>query len=415
MTKDVQIIADESSYTLWSDLKRALPSIAEEFGCSLDQLHVMDYHAFPGRFMDTKHRDIPYKLAGLFDGMPFVQNQGLHSSGKCGYGISFFKNRLYPEVQYAVFLQRGEWGDQVFVIVRKTQVFLLMRAASRLTKKANVIKDIPILEDGVLDIVVRSTIGFLKNAKKIEAYGVKIKRGLLLDGPPGNGKTMLCRYIQKLCTERNYRWGVVTAADIDKAYADKELTPLFQMYTVTFFDDIDVSYLNRREGAGKMACTLLTAMDGMYEGGHLVRIFTTNETIDKLDEAFTRPGRIDNIITLEKPNEILRERLIRTVWPKEIVEHIDVDQLVDESYDWSFAELEAIRTYLVTWKVVCGGDWDLNRALDEFAARKKENKKAMGFAGKGKKRKKPADDHEYTYEKEGCSSPASDKPSSSWN
>ena len=391
-TENSSVISYELSVPLWSELRRAMPHIAAELGTTVDQIHIMDHNAFPGHYMDTEYRDLPYKLEGYIAGMPYIQNRGIHHSGKCGHGIAYYKSREDENIRYAVYIQKGEWSDHVFVIVPRNHVYKLVRIGHRLTKKANIIKDAPILAEDILETVVDNTIGFLKNAKKIEKYGVKIKKGILLDGSPGNGKTMLCKYIQKLCTQRGYRWGVVTAADIDKAYSDKELTPLFQQWTMTFFDDIDVSYLNRKEGAGKMACSLLTAMDGMYEGGHLVRIFTTNETLDKLDDAFTRPGRIDNIITLEKPEAHLRRKLVTTVWPQEIVDAIDVDYLVDSTDGFSFAEVEAIRTYLVTWRIVCNGEWDLDRALDEFAARKKESRKKMGFLNEKPKRKKKSDE-----------------------
>ena len=71
--------------------------------------------------------------------------------------------------------------------------------------------------------------------------------------------------------------------------------------------------MDRGKGNGKMACSLLTAMDGMSEGGHLVRIFTTNESVEELDPAFTRPGRIDRCITLDKPDQDLRRQLIQTL------------------------------------------------------------------------------------------------------
>ena len=261
----------------------------------------------------------------------------------------------------------------------------------RLNKLANKNDKAPLLPPGVLDDVVKNTIGFLKNSKKIEKYGVKIKRGIILDGPPGNGKTMICRYIQKLCSQNSIRWGVVTSADIDKAYHDRNLSDLFQSYTVTFFDDIDVAYMDRTRGNGKMACSLLTAMDGITESEHLVRIFTTNESVESLDPVFTRPGRIDRCITISKPSAELRRRLVLEVWPKEISENIDVDFTVEQSNDFSFAELEAIRTFLVTNKVLGDGTWDVDRAFEEFDERKKEDAKSIGLMGAnsgGKKRKK---------------------------
>jgi hypothetical protein len=265
------------------------------------------------------------------------------------------------------------------MVVPKGSLMKLKRAAIKLNKLANQNLHAPILAEGLLDLVVRNSIGFLLKAKKIERYGVKIKRGLLLMGEPGNGKTMLCRYIQKLCSQNGIEWGVITSADIDQAYADKELNWLFTRYPVSFFDDIDIQYMDRTKGNGKMACSLLTAMDGMFDSGHLVRIFTTNEEIKDLDPAFTRPGRIDQILSLHKPDKTMRRRLIET-WPEEIRNNIDIKQCLDRSNDFSFAELEAIRTFLVTNKILGDQTWNLAAAFEEYNSRRDENqKRGVGF------------------------------------
>ena len=380
------ITAMQESVPVWDEVRRAMPIIARELGT--DDLHLMEYHHFPHRYMDTKHRDLPVKMIGFSGTMPFCQNQGMHASGPLGYGIAIYQSKLAPELKYALYNQKAQWNDLTFIVMAKKEVFRLSRIAQKLDRLASLKVEIPILEDGIVDEVLDNTIRFLKFSKQIEQYGVKIKRGLLLDGPPGNGKTMLCRYIQKLCSQRNIHWGIVDASDIDKAFGEQQLPSLFNRYTVTFFDDIDVSYMNRKAGNGKLACSLLTAMDGMHQGEHLVRIFTTNETVDNLDPAFTRPGRIDQIITLHKPTADLRRQLVMEVWPQEIVDAIDVEKLVKQSDDFSFAEVEAIRTFLVTNKVVREMGWDLEAAFEEFECRKEEEKESVGFNKTEKKRRK---------------------------
>ena len=224
--------------------------------------------------------------------------------------------------------------------------------------------------------------GFLLKAKEISHYGVKIKRGLILDGPPGNGKTMLCRYIQRLCSHNNINYSIVTASDIDNAFKDQALNDLFIQSTVTFFDDIDIEYMNRDKGNGKMACSLLTAMDGMSDSGHLVRIFTTNETVESLDKAFIRPGRIDKRITLELPDDNLRRTLIDKYWPKEITDNICVDELIKRTNRFSFAELESIRTLLVTNKILGNKGWDLDYAFKKHNEQRNDRKSSLGFSAK---------------------------------
>lgn len=374
----VNINAPQSSAPIFSDLSRAAPRASMLLGCPQDDLVCMDLENFPYNYFHSKYRDRPIRTEGLIEGSPFVTANALHGKRPPGHGVILMQSSHDAELRYVLFITKGQWGDIRYMFAPKKQFYRLYRMAQKLERLVVGDNKPPVLSKGILDTLVKNTIEFLNKSKEIEKYGVRIKRGIILDGPPGNGKTMACRYIQKLCVQHGIRWGVITSADIDKAYADKELNYLFQMYTVSFFDDIDISYLNRKSGNGKMACSLLTAMDGMTTASHLVRIFTTNERVVDLDPAFTRPGRIDRCITFEKPDATLRRELVDKFWPEEITTAIDVDKLVRQSKDYSFAELEAIRTFLVTNKLLNGIGWNLEKAFDEFNERKKEQNE-VGF------------------------------------
>jgi cell division protease FtsH len=317
--------------------------------------------------------------------MPIIQLDRLQAKNSFGYGVTIYESRLDPNIRYAIYVSPSGYGATTHLICAKSEIFKLKRNAIRLNKEASKVNDAPVLCTGVLEEVVQTTVGFLLKAKEIERYGVKIKRGIILDGPPGNGKTMLCRYIQKLCTQNDIEWSVVTASDIDAALADNSLLDLFTQSTVTFFDDIDVAYMDRTKGNAKAACSLLTAMDGMSEIGHLVRIFTTNEDVGSLDPAFTRPGRIDRCITLPKPTMELRKKLIQEYWPKEIQQEVDVEALLERSKNFSFAELEAIRTFLVSNKILGDKTWNLEKAFSEYHENRAEKKTGgigLGMASK---------------------------------
>lgn len=383
---DIKTIAFETTQPLLSELKQQLPHMAKLLaanGCQrvvdAEDLLILDYNYFPREYMGTPFRDRVIATSGVLEGLPHISRGRLQGTSRVGQGIYVYQNSHCPELKYILYCVRGPYQEETYMVVPKGSLFKLQRAAITLNKLANQTVHAPVLADGLLDNVVRNTIGFLLKAKKIERYGVKIKRGVLLMGEPGNGKTMLCRYIQKLCSQNAIEWGVITSADIDQAYADKELNWLFTRWTVSFFDDIDIQYMDRTKGNGKMACSLLTAMDGMFDGGHLVRIFTTNEEIKDLDPAFTRPGRIDQIVTLHKPSKDMRRRLIDT-WPEEIRQNIDVEECLRRSDDFSFAELEAIRTFLVSNKILGDMTWNLTAAFEEYHTRRDENqKRGVGF------------------------------------
>jgi hypothetical protein len=378
---EIKIAAPEFSRAYISDLRQILPSIAKELNVTIDDLYVIYMYSYPMEYMHNPAlRDIPYKLQGLIEGVPFIKRCGMHHPDRSyigsGFGVHYYTCRQNPSIRYAMYATY----DQDYIIVPKGQVYRLIRIARDACRKDQAQK-LPILPEKTLESVLRNTVGFLKHAKQLMRYGVKAKKGILFDGPPGNGKTMLCRYLQGIFKERGFECQDLTASAIERAFQNDELEDIFQSGPVMFFDDVDVSYLNRKAGSGKMACALLTAMDGMKDGGPLLRIFTTNESIDDLDDAFTRPGRIDHIITIEKPDEHLRRRLVVEIWPQEIQNAIDIDQLIEQSDDFSFAELEAIRTNLATWKVE-NGNWDLNRAILEFHERKKSDRKRVGFSKK---------------------------------
>lgn len=376
----------KTSQYLLHDLEREIKRIADLLGEKVEDLAIMDYSNAPMEYMDTGLRDNIISSHGVIESLPVIQNFRFHNeyAEMPGFGLFIMQPKGRPELKYAIYVARGRQHEESYIVVPKSKVFTLYRNMRRLNKEVS--KDVvaPVLPDGMIEDVVRHTVGFLLKSKEIERYGVKIRRGLILDGSPGNGKTMLCRYIQKLCSQNSIYYGIVTSAEIDAAYRNKALGDLFTQYELTFFDDIDIAYMDRSRGDSKMACAMLTAMDGMHEGGHLIRIFTTNEKVEDMDPAFTRPGRIDKCITIQKPTETLRRKLIETVWPEEIRNGIDVPRLVQESDDFSFAELEAIRTFLVTNKILGDGTWDLDKAFKDFERRSSENtgKKRVGFGDK---------------------------------
>ena len=365
----------------YKTLHQSLPRIAAEFRVSVDDLHIMEYYHFPLRYMSSDYRDTPYKLVGILEGMPFIQGTGKRSKCLNGVGIAFYRSRHVAGLQWAMHCQPGNFTPIFHLVSPKCQLFKLFRTAQRLSKLSCVNPQKPVLEPGIVEDVVRHSVGFLQKASSLDGYGVKAMRGILLDGPPGNGKTMLCRYIEALAIARNYKVGTVQPSEIEKAFNEGSLVSVFQRYHITFFDDIDITYMDRSSGRGNLACAMLAAMDGIAQTENRVRIFTTNEQLDSLDPAFKRPGRIDKIITLKKPAEALRRELVLS-WPEALLEGVGfrgVDDIIARTEGFSFAEVEAIRTLLVVRRVVDDRSWNVDAAFDEYHRRSKDYKKSLGF------------------------------------
>jgi len=80
------------------------------------------------------------------------------------------------------------------------------------------------------------------------------------------------------------------------------------------------------------------------------------------------------IFRIDKPSYKLKARLIDT-WHEEIKANINKGRLLEASKDFSFVDLEAIKTYLVMNKLNTE-NWDLNYALEQFNLDRKIQKKS---------------------------------------
>jgi hypothetical protein len=337
-------------------------------------------------YMMAGLRDQPIKMFGAVSGVPWIFScTNLHSPHNpggeyvLGVGGVLMRSIADPRLYYIIYSTRDVYSAaSTYFIFPKGKLFRYARNAYRLNKSVTSEDKPPVLEQGLLDSLIQNSVGFLLKARKLKEFGVRTKRGIILDGPPGNGKTMACRYIRSLCVRNGLTHGTVSAEEIEDAFNRKRLKEVFNAYEVTFFDDIDISYLSRKSGNGRMACTLLSVMDGMADSKNLVRIFTTNEKINDLDPAFIRPGRIDKCITFKKPTEQLRRMLITQEWPKEITSSINVNSLISNTQDYSFAELESIRTSLVS-NYLMDNFWDLKKAMSEVDKFKREEPSGVGF------------------------------------
>lgn len=348
-------------------LKNHLPIAAEALETTVDKLSVYEPYGLRNFMIEDDLKDRAIKTLPIAKGFPYIKSSRLHASirGTGGVGAVLYETRD-KSLRYVTYYFTTGSNTFSFLIVPKGKMFRLKRHFDRLNKQKS-LKHPPVLRDGLLAELVRNSVDFLMAADEIETYGVKIKRGLMLHGLPGNGKTMACKWIKKLCDERNITHQTITASMIMESFGKNELTELIGGTDLTFFDDIDISFLSRTNDdmSAKIACALLAAMDGIDRDSHSVKIFTTNEEVESIDIAFRRPGRIDRCLIFDKPTYDLRKQLIDS-WPKEITTEIEPVKIAESTAEFSFAEVEAVRSLLVTNKLFGNGNWDLDVAVKDF-------------------------------------------------
>lgn len=159
---------------------------------------------------------------------------------------------------------------------------------------------------------------FLANQDWYKARGVPYRRGFLLYGPPGNGKTSL---VFAVASELQYNVAILNLSDAN--ISDTGLLGLLSDIPekcVVVAEDIDTVFEGRESKVkgGKITFSgLLNAIDGVASSEGRILFMTTNR-IETLDPALIRPGRADRQIEIKAPNEALRKAMYLRFYPNDI-------------------------------------------------------------------------------------------------
>ncbi|MFL5861920.1 MAG: AAA family ATPase [Solirubrobacteraceae bacterium] len=238
-----------------------------------------------------------------------------------------------------------------------------------------------VLPRDVLEAVEAQVIGIARHRGRLRASGQHLKRGVLLHGPPGTGKTHTLRYLISRLTDAtvimlsgNALQFIASAVSIARA-----LQP-----ALVIVEDVDLIAEDRgmHPGQHPLLFELLNEIDGLGEDADVAFLLTTNRA-DLLEPALAqRPGRVDQAVELPLPDAAGRRQLLDLYRGALELELVDPDSIVakTEGVTASFfkellrraALLRAERTAGDASSALAIRDAELQAALDQLLAQQNE-------------------------------------------
>lgn len=192
--------------------------------------------------------------------------------------------------------------------------------------------------------------------EKFRDIGISPPKGVLLHGPPGTGKTMIAK---ALAAETKSTFIELVGSELVQKFIGegaKLVKDLFELAkkrapTIIFIDEIDAIASKRIEtgtsGEREVQRTfmqLLGEIDG-FDSLSDVKIIAATNRLDILDEAITRPGRLERHIEIERPTEEGRCEILAIHTNKmKLDSDVELSVVANKAENFSGAELKALVT-----------------------------------------------------------------------
>ncbi|KAK3024195.1 hypothetical protein RJ639_043772 [Escallonia herrerae] len=217
--------------------------------------------------------------------------------------------------------------------------------------------DVAGIEEAVEEL--QELVRYLKNPELFDKMGIKPPHGVLLEGPPGCGKTLVAKAIAGEAGVPFYQMAGSEFVEVLVGVGSARIRDLFKRAkvnrpSVIFIDEID-ALATRRQGIFSdssdqqyNAATqerettlnqLLIELDGFDTGKGVIFLGATNRR-DLLDPALLRPGRFDRKIRIRPPNAKGRMEILKVHARKvKLSEHVDLSTYAQNLPGWTGARL----------------------------------------------------------------------------
>ena len=212
------------------------------------------------------------------------------------------------------------------------------------------LKDVAGLEEEKEDL--EEIVDFLRDPGKYTKVGARIPKGVLLEGAPGTGKTLLAKAI---AGEAKVPFFSISGSDFVEMFVGVGASRVRDLFAdakknspcIVFIDEIDAVARRRGTGMGgghdereQTLNQLLVEMDGFGTNEGIIVMAATNR-VDILDPAILRPGRFDRKITVSPPDVKGREEILNVhAKNKPLSDNVDLKQIAQTTAGFTGADLE---------------------------------------------------------------------------
>ena len=199
---------------------------------------------------------------------------------------------------------------------------------------------------------LQEIVEFLREPGKFTKVGARIPKGVLLEGAPGTGKTLLAKAI---AGEANVPFFSISGSDFVEMFVGVGASRVRDLFAdakrnspcIVFIDEIDAVARRRGTGMGgghdereQTLNQLLVEMDGFGVNEGIIVMAATNR-VDILDPAILRPGRFDRKVAVGRPDVRGREEILKVhARNKALSENVDLERVAQTTAGFSGADLE---------------------------------------------------------------------------
>lgn len=137
-------------------------------------------------------------------------------------------------------------------------------------------------------------------------YGIPLKRGILLEGPYGTGKTLTANVAARKCVDNGW-----TFIYVDSVSNLKQALSFAAQYQPAMLFAEDIDRVMEGDDRDSEMDAILNTVDGIESKSTETIVVLTTNHVEKINQAMLRPGRLDAVISVKPPDADAVSRLVQ--------------------------------------------------------------------------------------------------------